>query len=306
VIVVCGEALIDMVANGDGTRRSTPGGGPFNTARGLGRLGVPTAFLGRLSDDVLGRQLAARLVEDGVSLELASVGSEPTTIAVAELDSDGLAEYEFLVAGTAAPNLTRGMLPQELGPEVEAIHLGTLGLVLEPMASTLEALVQRERGRRLIMLDPNIRLGLIEDAAYRDRLQWLLEQSTLVKASTGDLAWLFPKLDQEAVADHLLGRGVRLVLVTQGAAGAYAASDCARTRVPAPRVEVVDTIGAGDAFGAAVLAWLHDHHAINLELALESPELESMVAFACEAAAVTCTRAGAEPPWRWELASTAR
>jgi fructokinase len=306
VIVVCGEALIDMVANGDGTRRSTPGGGPFNTARGLGRLGVPTAFLGRLSDDVMGRQLAARLVEDGVSLELASVGSDPTTIAVAELDSDGLAEYEFLVAGTAAPNLTRDMLPLELGPEVEAIHLGTLGLVLEPMASTLEALVQRERGRRLIMLDPNIRLGLIEDAAYRDRLQWLLEQSTLVKASAGDLAWLFPKLDQEAVADHLLGRGVRLVVVTQGAAGAFAASECARTHVPAPHVEVVDTIGAGDAFGAAVLAWLHDHHAINLELALESPELESMVAFACQVAAVTCTRAGAEPPWRWELASTAQ
>jgi len=132
VIVVCGEALIDMIHNGDGTQRAAPGGGPFNTARALARLGVPTAFLGRLSNDKFGRELAELLVSDGASLELASVGAESTTIAVADVDSAGLAEYQFLVQGTSAPHLTLDMLPDKLASEVNALHLGTLGMVLEP------------------------------------------------------------------------------------------------------------------------------------------------------------------------------
>jgi fructokinase len=301
LIVVCGEALIDLVDNGDGTQRSTPGGGPYNTARGLARLGVPTAFLGRLSDDAFGRELADCLAKDGVSLELASIGSEPTTIAAAVLDPDGLAEYEFLVAGTSAPYLTPEMVPDEFRSEVDAIHVGTLGLVLEPMASTLSELVAHEAGRRLVMLDPNIRSGLIDDGEYRRRLHGLLRQSTLVKASLGDLAWLYPEVQIEALAENLLAEGVRLVVVTMGADGAFAASRRASASVPAVRVKVVDTIGAGDAFGAAVLAWLHDHGAVDLELDLETDQLETALSFACRAAAITCTRAGAEPPWRWEL-----
>ncbi|TMC93355.1 MAG: carbohydrate kinase, partial [Chloroflexi bacterium] len=148
MIVVCGEALIDVIQNGDGTQRATPGGGPFNTARALARLGVPTAFLGRLSDDRFGRELAELLAADGASLELATVGPEPTTIAVAEIDSDGLAEYQFQVDGTSAPNLTSSMLPDAFAADVRALHLGTLGLVLEPMASTLVELVRRERDGR--------------------------------------------------------------------------------------------------------------------------------------------------------------
>src|SRR5450759_5032813 len=170
VIVVCGEALIDRIHNGDGTQRAAPGGGPFNTARALARLGVPTAFLGRLSEDVFGRQLASLLVSEGASLKLASIGPEPTTIAIADVDSEGFAEYQFLVQGTSAPNLTLDMLPKRFGPDVEAVHLGTLGLVLEPMASTLAEIVNREHGRRLVMLDPNIRVGLVPDAEYRMRL----------------------------------------------------------------------------------------------------------------------------------------
>src|SRR6266581_1767491 len=120
-----------MISNGDGSQKAAPGGGPFNTARALARLGVPTAFLGRLSTDVFGRQLADLLVSDGASLELASIGSEATTIAVADVDSAGLAEYQFLVQGTSAPHLTPEMLPERLDHQVEALHLGTLGLVLE-------------------------------------------------------------------------------------------------------------------------------------------------------------------------------
>jgi len=203
VIVVCGEALIDMIYNGDGTQRAAPGGGPFNTARALARLGVPTAFLGHLSRDKFGRELADLLVADGASLEMATIGAEPTTIALADVGSEGFAEYQFLIQGTSAPNLTLEMLPLQLPPEVNALHVGTLGLVLEPMASTVVELVRREREGRLIMLDPNIRVGIVDEAEYRDRMLTLVSESTVVKASNTDLAWLYPDGDHEAAVDQI-------------------------------------------------------------------------------------------------------
>jgi len=301
VIVVCGEALIDVIHNGDGTQRTAPGGGPFNTARALARLGVPTAFLGRLSDDAFGRELADLLVSDGASLELSSVGSEPTTIAVAEVDSAGLAEYEFLVEGTAAPNLTLDMVPKRLGPDIRAIHLGTLGLVLQPMASTLVELIHRERDGRVVMVDPNIRLGLVSDGEYRDRLQDMISESTIIKASDADLAWLYPGLSYKDAAERIAGEGARLVVVTLGAQGAFAAHRGFHVAVDAVKVDVVDTIGAGDAFGAALLAWLHDHDAIRPDLHLDKEEVKGALEFACLAAALTCARAGADPPWKSEM-----
>ncbi len=301
MIVVCGEALIDVIHNGGGTQRTAPGGGPFNTARALARLGVPTAFLGHLSNDAFGRELADMLVSDGASLELSSVGSEPTTIAVAEVDGAGLAEYEFLVEGTSAPNLTPDMFPTRLGPEIKAIHLGTLGLVLQPMASTLVELVHRERDGRVVMIDPNIRLGLASDGEYRNRLQEMISQSAIVKASDADLAWLYPGMSYEDAADRILGEGARLVVVTLGARGAFAAHRGFRLAVDAVKVDVVDTIGAGDAFGAALLAWLHDHDAIQPDLHLEKEEVKGALEFACLAAALTCARAGADPPWKSEM-----
>ena len=301
MIVVCGEALIDVIHNGDGTQRTAPGGGPFNTARALARLGVPTAFLGRLSDDAFGRELADLLVSDGASLELSSVGSEPTTIAVAEVDSAGLAEYEFLVEGTAAPNLTLDMVPKRLGPDIRAIHLGTLGLVLQPMASTLVELIHRERDGRVVMVDPNIRLGLVSDGEYRDRLQDMISESTIIKASDADLAWLYPGLSYKDAAERIAGEGARLVVVTLGAQGAFAAHRGFHVAVDAVKVDVVDTIGAGDAFGAALLAWLHDHDAIRPDLHLDKEEVKGALEFACLAAALTCARAGADPPWKSEM-----
>jgi fructokinase len=301
VIVVCGEALIDMVVNGDGSRRPSPGGGPFNTACALARLGVPTAYLGRLSGDKYGQLLAHRLAADGASLALASFGHEPTTMAVATVDEHGLAEYEFVIKGTSAPNLTGDMLPRELPSTVNALHVGTLGLVLEPMADSLTELVRRESGRRLVMLDPNIRPLLASDPQYRPRLEWLISEAAIVKASAEDLAWLYPGLEYVAAAERILAAGVRLVLVTLGAAGAYGATRNARATVAAVPVQVVDTIGAGDAFGAAVLAWLHDRDALRPDFSLTTEAVESLLRFSCLAAALTCTRSGAEPPWRSEM-----
>jgi fructokinase len=305
VIVVGGEALIDTISNADGTRQAAPGGGPFNTARAIARLGVPTAFLGRLSDDLFGQELASLLVSDGASLELASIGSEPTTIAMANVNRDGVAAYQFLVQGTSSPNLTPEMVPERFGPHVTALHVGTLGLVLEPMASTLVDLIVREHSRRLVMVDPNIRVGVVPDSEYRDHLFTAISNSTIVKASETDLAWLYPGVGYEQAAERILGEGVSLVVVTLGAEGAFAAHRGLRIRVEAPHVEVVDTIGAGDAFGAGLLAWLHDHDALRPELSLDAGELIEALSFACVAGALTCTRSGADPPWKSEMAPAA-
>ena len=301
MIVVCGEALIDMIYTGDGTQRAAPGGGPFNTARALARLGVPTAFLGHLSQDKFGRELAELLVSDGASLELATVGPEPTTIALADVGNEGFAEYQFLVQGTSAPNLTLDMLPDHLPREVTALHIGTLGLVLEPMASTIVELVRRERDARLVMLDPNIRVGLARDAEYRDRLMTLISQSSIVKASDTDLAWLYPERDYKAAIEEILEAGVRLAVVTLGADGAFAGHGDMRVHVAAPSVDVIDTIGAGDSFGAALLAWLHDHDAVRPDLTLGHDDLQAALAFACFAASIVVARAGADPPTRSEM-----
>lgn len=302
MIVVCGEALIDIVAGGDGAFRPMPGGGPFNTAVALARLEVPTAFLGRLSTDPFGRMLANRLAEDGVDLSMTSHGPEPTTLAFAEVNSDGLADYQFYFEATSAPNLTPAMLPARLDGNVNALHVGTLGLMLEPMATTLFDLVERESAQRLVMIDPNVRPAQLEDPdAYRVRMKTLMSQSTIVKASDADVAWLFPGMELEAAADAILASGARMVVVTLGSQGAFGVSGGSTKRVAAPAVEVVDTIGAGDAFGAALLAWLHDRGMLKTDLSLGAAELESALQFACLVASITCTRAGAEPPRRDEL-----
>lgn len=297
MIVVCGEALVDVVEQPDGTQRATPGGGPFNTARALARLGAPVAFLGHLSQDEHGRRLRRLLAGDGVNLDLATMGPERTTIARAVLDAGGHARYEFETTGTAAPNLTQA---PAFGIDVEALYVGSLGLVLEPMATTLLDLVRREHRRCVIVLDPNVRPGLIDDGVYRDRLRSVAAMSTIVKASDSDLEWL------EEDAGGLLRAGARLVAVTRGPHGATAFHGTMRVDAPARPVEVADTIGAGDAFGAGLVAWLHDHHLLRRDLSLREPELRAAVEYACLAAALTCARAGAEPPTRAEIEAAGR
>jgi len=312
VIVVCGEALIDLVPTAMGQQRGTPGGGPFTTARALARLGVPAQFLGHLSRDAFGEQLRDLLVADGADLAMTSFGSEPTTLAIAEVNAEGHAAYRFVSDGTSAPNLTAEMVPASFGADVTALHVGTLGLVFEPIATTIAALVDREHTKRLIMVDPNIRPSAVEaqpsplagegrGGAYRTRLDRIIAKSTIVKSSDADVAWLFPELDRLAGARALLARGPSLVVVTLGPDGAIGVCGDAVVRVPAPLVPVVDTIGAGDAFGAALLAWLHDHGRLTRDLRLERDELRAALEFACLVASITCTRPGADPPWRTEL-----
>lgn len=297
MIAVAGEALIDLVEK-DGVLDPLPGGGPFNTAVALGRLGVPTGFLGCLSYDHFGELLVGLLRESGVDDRYVLRSSAPTPVAVVHTSEDGDAEYSFHLAGTAYADLTPDDLP-ELGPEVVALHLGTLALATDPPASALEGLMRRESGRRLIMVDPNVRPDVIGDRdVYRVRFESWLSCAHLVKLSARDAEWLYPELGSEACAQRLLSLGARLAVVTLGRDGALAVSGAGEARVASQPVDVVDTVGAGDAFGAGLLRGLWASDALNAEAValLDDAGLENALSFACAVAALQCSRAGAVPP----------
>ena len=227
--MVAGEALIDLVPAGDGMLAAHPGGGPFNTARSLGRLERPVSYLGRISTDRFGAQLAGELAADGVRLDSHVRTDDPTTLALVELDAHGVGRYRFYTEGTAAPGLTEADALAALPDGVEFLHIGTLGLVLEPMAAALEALAGALSGRALVMVDPNCRPAIISDpAAFRARLARVLALADVVKVSEEDLAWVSPGVPTTGAARALLGRGPRLVLLTLGGEGALAITRRAR------------------------------------------------------------------------------
>jgi len=305
MIVAAGEALIDLkpVPSRNGFLLSPhPGGSPYNVALGVGRLGVPVAFLGRFSTDAFGELLQAHLRQSRVDLRYAVCGPELTTLAVVTPGAQG-ESFSFYAHRTADTLLKPADLPPEL-PSEALLHVGSISLLLEPTASTLEALMRREAGRRIISLDPNVRPFLIPDKeAYKERLQSWLVQSDLVKASQADLDWLYPGRPVEQIAEEWLEQGPELVVVTLGSAGALAFTQAQQMRVAAPQVDVVDTVGAGDAFMAGLLAGLcrsgiTSRKQLNL-LSLEG--LSSLLSFATKVAALTCTRAGADPPWQEEV-----
>ena len=301
MIVVAGEALVDLTAEvlgGTSAYVAHPGGSPYNVAVGLGRAGVPVAFHGRLSHDRFGQLLRSHLVESRVSLEHVTTGSEPTTLAVVH-SSSGQPDYSFYSDGTSAPLLLQRDLPDL--SSASALHVGSIALVLEPGASALEDLVRRESRQLVISLDPNIRAELVPDRdTYRRRLEGWLELVDIVKVSVEDLAWLEPDRDPAAVAAEWLSRGVVLAIVTLGGDGALAVTPSGSASAPSPAVPVADTVGAGDAFTAAVLAHAHANGVLSRDALarLTSDDLVRLLGTANAHAADTCTRYGADPPWR--------
>lgn len=300
MILVAGEALVDLVVT-DGTILPFPGGGPYNTARALGRLGASVGFLGRLSHDRFGSMLAGVLAESGVSLDHTSRGPEPSALAIAHRSADGEADYRFYLRGTTA---SYASLPT-LDPEIRALCVGSLALAIEPSASALEALVERECHQRIVVIDPNVRAAAITDqSGYRARFERCCRGAHIVKLSASDASWLLPGLGPDEVATRLLEPGAELVVVTLGGDGAVAGTRGARARVPAQPVDVQDTIGAGDAFGAGLLVALEERGALERErlTALGASELEHVLRFASAVAALTCARPGAETPTLSEVA----
>jgi fructokinase len=303
LIVVAGESLVDLIVRADGRVEAVPGGGPFNTARALGRLGCRVAFLGRLSTDRFGRILRSRLEEDGVDLSLAPTTDDPSLLAVAEIDETGTATYRFHTAGTAAAGLEPADVASGLPAATRALHVGTLGLVLEPMATTIAALVHDATDDVLVMADPNIRPSAIRDeAGYRERLGRLMPRFGIVKASVDDLRWLEPSMSAVAAAQKLVANGPAAILVTDGVEPIRVVGRGGTVVVPVPDVPVVDTVGAGDAFGAGFLAaWIRNGH--------RQPDLADLdtvaeaVRFGVRVGAWTVGRAGADPPTLADLAA---
>lgn len=305
MIVVAGESLIDLIVGADGRVEAVPGGGPFNVARTIGRLGHAVAFLGRLSTDRFGSLLRAGLVAEGVHLGLAPTTDAPTLLAVAELDVAGAATYRFYVDGTAAPGLAVSDVPDGLPATTAALHIGTLGLVFEPIATTIEALVGAVRPEVLVVADPNCRPTAIRDpAGYRARLERLLGRVDVVKVSVDDLAWLDPGTDVIEAARRLMALGPAAVLVTDGPKPVRLLTQTGVIDLAVPAVRVIDTVGAGDAFGAGFLAaWIGSGRG-RADLA-DSTAVAAATRFAIEVGALTTTRAGAEPPTLAELGRVA-
>jgi len=307
MVLVCGEALMDVFSAGE-----TPaglaldarvGGSPFNVAVGLVRLGRPAAFFAAISRGFVGERLMRALAAEGVDTRTVARTDAPSTLGLVGLDERGVPSYAFYGEGSADRQLGLDALAA-LPSGWDAIHLGSFATVVAPIAATLRALVERERGRTLIAYDPNVRLN-VEPALepWRAMLRWMQPRAHLLKISDEDLQLLMPGQTPEAFAAECVGHGVKLVVVTRGAEGALGWTAHAQAAVPPVPVQVVDTVGAGDTFQAALLTWLAEHGRLSAEglNALEADALKNLLAFAARAAAITCSRRGADMPRRAEL-----
>ena len=307
MFVVCGEALMDVFGGADSAQGialdARIGGSPLNVAIGIARLAQQVAFFGALSSGFLGQRLMRALRDEGIGIEAVVRVDAPTTLGLVGLDESGVASYAFYGHGGADR-----LLPMEALARVpaaaRAFHFGSYAMVVEPVASTQRALVEREHARSLIAYDPNIRLNVEPDLQrWHAALQWMLPRTHLLKLSAEDLELLFPGASQEALAREWLARGVACVVVTQGSGGASAWRAGEHWQVAPVPVQVVDTVGAGDTFQAALLVGLAERGVHSGELLRRMPDaaLQQTLAFAAHAAAITCSRRGADLPRRDEL-----
>jgi fructokinase len=305
MILCCGEALIDMLPRtstaGEPAFSPYSGGAVFNTAIALGRLGAPAGFLSGLSTDLFGQQLMADLAASNVDTSLAVRSDRHTTLAFVKL-TDGKAEYAFFDEGTAGRMLAEADLP-DIPASVTALHFGAISLIPEPCGSAYESLMRRVAGGPIVSFDPNIRPNFIPDRErHLARMRRMLGMSDIVKVSDEDLAW-FGEGDFNTVAPRWLSEGPKLVVMTRGGEGAVALAACGRVEVPAIRVTVADTVGAGDTFNAGLLDSLNRKGLLTREglMRLTAAELADALAWAVRAAAVTVSRPGANPPWAHEM-----
>jgi fructokinase len=301
MLLICGEALFDLFTTGDAAGAlsfsARMGGSPYNVAVGLARLGTKVAFLAGISTDFLGEKLRQSLEAEGVSTDFLVPRKERTTLSLVMLDTAGVPHYSFYGDGAADRALTPAAIPA-LEDNITGLHFGSFSLMCEPTATTLLRLAEKAAGR-LVSLDPNVRLNVVPDIqAWRARLDQWLRLAHVVKVSLEDLETLYPATDPIAVARDWLEKGASVVVVTRGGDGCIAVTSRFEIVEPAPIVTVVDTVGAGDSFQAALLHQLAARgcrHAEHLE-ALGREALQEMLAFATMAGALTCESAGADLP----------
>ena len=306
MFLVCGESLMDVFSVGDTptgvTLDARVGGSPMNVAIGLARLAQPVAFYGGMSRDFLGERLTRALKEEGVDLAHAPVVDAPTTVSLVGLNAQGVPTYAFYGHGAADRQVTLETLPP--AGAFKAVHVGSYATVIAPVAATQRALIEREHGRALIAYDPNIRLNVEPDlAVWKAQLDWMLPRTDLLKISDEDLGLLLPGTTPEAFAKMALAAGVQLVVVTRGGEGALGWTQQHHAEAAAKKITVIDTVGAGDTFQAALLTWLAERDALSGAAIgqLGVVQLQNLLEFAGSAAAITCSRRGADMPRRVEL-----
>lgn len=304
VIVAIGEALVDLVIAPDGTVEAALGGAPYNTACAAGRLGAEVEFVGGLSSDRFGHLLRERLTAEGVRTSLAESTTEPTTLAAAEIDDSGAAEYRFYFHATSAPNVQSETVRRAVGQlgAGDIVFTGGLALVLQPMADAVVDGLQAVADEVLLVVDINCRPAVVPDReAYVDRVNAIVARADVVKVSDEDLHYLTPSLGVDEAAQALLERGPQAVVVTAGASHTMIVTEAEQVLVDVPPVSapIVDTVGAGDTFGAGMIASMSSAGVQRRELSMAS--LLAAVRVGHAAAGVVVTRRGADPPDRSEL-----
>jgi len=307
MFVVAGEALMDVF-----TGATTPtgialdariGGSPLNVAFGLARLGQRVAFLGGISSGELGNRLVDALRAEGVSLEAVHRSAAPTTISLVGVDARGVPEYAFYGTGAADRMLPLAALDR-MPAAARLLHVGSYAMVVGETAATQRALVERVRGQMVVSYDPNLRLNVEPDlAVWRETLDWMLPRTDVLKLSDEDLGLLYPGIDPAAFAADCLGKGAGLVVLTRGGHGAFAWHASGVVEAPPVKVQVIDTVGAGDTFQAALLARLDELGTLSPAgvRGMGAETLLDAMRFAAQAAAITCSRRGADLPRRAEL-----
>ncbi|MEK8030357.1 carbohydrate kinase [Ideonella sp. DXS29W] len=307
MFVVCGEALFDVFAAGD-----TPaglsldgriGGSPFNVAMGLARLAQPVAFFGGISNGFLGARLMRALEDEGIGTQLVQRREAPTTLSLVGVDARGVPSYSFYGEGAAdrdVPLAAAMAVPER----VSAIHFGSYAMVVEPVAATQRALAERLHHHSVVAYDPNVRLNVEPDLnRWRDTLDWMSARTHLLKVSEEDLALLYPGEAHADLAARWRAAGVAAVVVTLGGEGARAYLRDGELPIAPVPTQVVDTVGAGDTFQAAMLTALAERQALSTDAlrALSREAWADVLGFAARAAAITCSRRGADLPRRNEL-----
>ena len=297
-IWVCGEVLIDLIPGADGVRVGHVGGGPANTAKALARLGQDAQFIAGISTDVDGVAARKELLEDEVKLDLALTSDKPTCLAIVSLASNGSASYEFKIAGTATFDFSLDWLPDPARYKPNVLHIGTLATVIQPGADVLYDWALRVAEFAPIVFDPNIRPAVLAD---RDLYEVAVEKwaaiSSVIKVSDDDLAWLYPGQNYVDVAARWINDGAALVVVTRGAQGIIGFTADGSVEVAGAKITVADTVGAGDTVGAIIVEAMIEKGI----LALTGDVLRTTLHRAAVAAGITCSRKGAQPPYKHEL-----
>lgn len=299
-IWVCGEVLIDLIPVAPGSQERVPhvGGGPANTAKALARLGHDVHFIDGISTDEYGQMSRKELLDDEVKLDLALTSEKPTCRAIVSLDSNGSASYEFEIAGTATFDFDLKWLPDPSQYKPNVLHIGTLVTVIQPSADVLYDWALQVAEFAPIVFDPNVRSVVMSD---RDQYEASVEKwaaiSSVIKVSNDDLAWLFPDKTIDEVANRWVEDGAALVVVTRGGDGLVGYTSEGRVEVPGEKITVVDTVGAGDTVGAIIVEAMIEQGILNLT----GDNLRTVLARAAKAAGITCSRAGAQPPYKHEL-----